>query len=64
LSLAQKSGDAHLISGDKDLLRIKKIASLNILSPRQFWEIVKRQKEAQNSAKILSSVTCSDFPGM
>jgi len=43
LALAQKSGAAFLITGDRDLLTIKKFASLKILSPRQFWEAVKRR---------------------
>ena len=43
LALAQKSGASYLITGDRDLLTIKKFASLKILSPRQFWEAVKRR---------------------
>ncbi|MCK4557958.1 MAG: putative toxin-antitoxin system toxin component, PIN family [Candidatus Aminicenantes bacterium] len=45
LVLAQKSGAPYLITGDKDLLAIKKYASSKILSPRQFWETVKKQNE-------------------
>lgn len=45
LALAQKSGAPYLITGDKDLLAIKKYASSKILSPRQFWETVKKQNE-------------------
>lgn len=45
LGLAQKSGAAYLITGDRDLLMIKKFASSKILSPRQFWETVKKKNE-------------------
>ena len=45
LALAQKSGAAYLITGDKDLLKIKKFASSKILSPRQFWERVRKRRE-------------------
>ena len=42
LALAQKSDAAYLITGDKELLTIKKFGSTKILSPRQFWETVKK----------------------
>jgi putative PIN family toxin of toxin-antitoxin system len=42
LSLAQKLDAAYLITGDKELLSIKKFGSTKILSPRQFWETVKK----------------------
>lgn len=45
LALAQKSGASFLITGDKDLLMIKKHASSKILSPRQFWETIKKQTD-------------------
>ena len=45
LALAQKSGASFLITGDKDLLSIKRYASSKILSPRQFWETVKKQND-------------------
>ena len=36
------SGNAHfLITGDKDLLSLQKYKSIEILSPREFWERVK-----------------------
>jgi len=41
LALTQKSGAAYLITGDKELLSIRKFGSSKILSPRQFWETVK-----------------------
>lgn len=45
LALAQKSEAAYLITGDKELLTIKKLGSSKILSPRQFWEAVKQKNE-------------------
>lgn len=42
LALAQQSDAAYLITGDKELLSIKKFGSTKILSPRQFWETVKK----------------------
>lgn len=34
-----------ILTGDKDSLMIKKYASSKILSPRQFWETVKKQTD-------------------
>jgi len=45
LALAQKSEAAYLITGDKELLAIKKFGSSKILSPRQFWEAIKHKNE-------------------
>jgi len=45
LALAQKSEAAYLITGDKELLAIKKFGSSKIISPRQFWEAVKQNNE-------------------
>ena len=45
LALAQKSDAAFLITGDKELLALKKFKSTKILSPRQFWETVKKLDE-------------------
>ncbi len=42
LALVQKSDAAYLITRDKELLAIKKFGSSKILSPRQFWETVKK----------------------
>ncbi len=42
LALVQKSDAAYLITGDKELLATKKFGSSKILSPRQFWETVKK----------------------
>ncbi len=39
---AALSGDANLfITGDKELLLLKKIKNMEIVSPRSFWEILK-----------------------
>jgi putative PIN family toxin of toxin-antitoxin system len=32
-----------LVTGDKDLLVLKRVASLPILDPRGFWELIKRR---------------------
>lgn len=45
LALVQKSEAAYLITGDKELLAIEKIGSSKILSPRKFWETVKKLNE-------------------
>jgi predicted nucleic acid-binding protein len=45
LALAKKSEAAYLITGDKELLAIKKIGLTKILSPRQFWKAVKQENE-------------------
>jgi len=45
LALARKSEAAYLITGDKELLAIKKFGSSKILSPRQLWEAVKKNNE-------------------
>jgi putative PIN family toxin of toxin-antitoxin system len=43
LALALKCEATYLITGDKMLLALKKIGTTKILSPRQFWEAVKRK---------------------
>ena len=45
LALAQKSEAAYLITGDMELLAIKRFGSSMILSPRRFWEAVKHKDE-------------------
>jgi putative PIN family toxin of toxin-antitoxin system len=45
LALAQKSETTFLITGDKELLGIRKFGSSMILSPRQFWEAIKQKSE-------------------
>ena len=39
LALALDSGAECIISGDKDLLALKKYKNIKITSPREFWEI-------------------------
>jgi len=41
LALAISNGVDYIITGDKDLLDLKDYQSIKILSPRQFWTIVK-----------------------
>ena len=43
LALAEISNAEYLITGDKELLKIKEFGIAKILSPRQFWEAVKRK---------------------
>jgi putative PIN family toxin of toxin-antitoxin system len=45
LALAQKSDAVYLITGDKELLATKKFGSTRIISPRQFWETIKKLDE-------------------
>jgi predicted nucleic acid-binding protein len=39
------AGVEVLVTGDKELLGIGRIANLEILSPRQFWERLKAQQQ-------------------
>ena len=39
------AGVEVLVTGDKELLDLKRIANLEILSPRQFWERLKAQQQ-------------------
>jgi putative PIN family toxin of toxin-antitoxin system len=41
LGAALAGGADLLITGDKDLQRVRRIVSLKILSPRQFWELLR-----------------------
>ena len=41
LALAITNGVDYIITGDKDLLDLKAYQSIKIISPRQFWTIVK-----------------------
>ena len=39
------NGNAELfVTGDKELLELKKIQSMRVISPRKFWETLKNQK--------------------
>jgi len=44
LSLAKESEAEYIVTGDDDLLSLKHYESTKIVSPREFWEISKRQK--------------------
>ena len=38
------NGNAELfVTGDKELLKLRKIQSMRIISPRKFWETLKNQ---------------------
>jgi len=41
LALAIGNGAEYIITGDKDLLDLKKYHSVRIVSPREFWAIAK-----------------------
>lgn len=41
IALAIKNSAEYLISGDNDLLLLKKYKNVRIVSPRDFWKIVK-----------------------
>jgi putative PIN family toxin of toxin-antitoxin system len=43
LALASDNKVAYIITGDKDLLVLKKYGSVKIISPREFWTIVKSE---------------------
>ena len=42
LALAELSGADYIITGDGDLLVLKKFGSTQIVSPRRFWELAKK----------------------
>jgi len=41
------AGAEVLVTGDKELLDLSRIANLEILSPRQFWERLKAQQQRE-----------------
>lgn len=43
LGVAAASGSSHIITGDKDLLALKKYGDIDIISPRSFWEFIKKK---------------------
>ena len=43
LALASSNGCDFIITGDKDLLVLKKFKHIHIFNPRQFWEYVRGQ---------------------
>jgi uncharacterized protein len=44
LALAQQSRADYIITGDEDLLILKKYQGIPIVQPRQFWEILKNKE--------------------
>ena len=48
LGLAVNAGVDFIISGDKDLLMLRKFESIAILTPREFWEIARNKKNGSN----------------
>lgn len=44
LGLAINVGADFIITGDKDLLVLKKFESIAILTPREFWEIARNKR--------------------
>jgi len=44
------NGNAELfVTGDKELLELRKIQSMRIISPRKFWETLKNQPSEEQS---------------
>jgi len=43
IALADSAGANYIITGDEDLLILKKFGSTQIVTPRQFWEFLKKQ---------------------
>ena len=42
LALAEVSGAEYLVTGDKDLLILKKYCATKIVTPRKLWELAKK----------------------
>ena len=42
LALAEVSGADYLVTGDKDLLILKKYCATKIVTPRKLWELAKK----------------------
>jgi putative PIN family toxin of toxin-antitoxin system len=45
LGAAISAGAEVLVTGDQELLELKRISNLEVLSPRQFWEKLKAQQQ-------------------
>jgi putative PIN family toxin of toxin-antitoxin system len=45
LALAEQSGADYIITGDEDLLILKRYNKTPIVQPRQFWEILKNKEK-------------------
>ena len=43
IALADSAGANYIITGDEDLLILKKYGSTQIVTPRKFWELLKKQ---------------------
>ena len=43
IALADSTGANYIITGDEDLLILKKYGSTQIVTPRQFWQLSKKQ---------------------
>ena len=43
LGLAKRTKPEFIITGDKDLLALKKFNSIKIITPREFWNISKKE---------------------
>ncbi len=46
LGLAKESNANYIVTGDEDLLPLKEFGVAKIVTPREFYEIVKQQKES------------------
>ena len=44
ISLAISAKSDYIISGDNDLLVLKKYKSINIVTPRDFWNLLQKQR--------------------
>ncbi len=42
ISLAESAGVNYIVTGDEDLLILKKYGSTQIVTPRQFWQLSKK----------------------
>jgi uncharacterized protein len=45
VAAAISAGAEVLVTGDKELLELNRVADLEVLSPRQFWEKLKAQQQ-------------------
>ena len=49
LSIALNGNAELFVTGDKELLELRKIQSMRIISPRKFWETLKNQPSDEQS---------------
>jgi len=45
LGVAQATDSSYIITGDRALLALRKYRSTDIISPRSFWDIVRKQAD-------------------